>query len=229
MKLIARLTVLLTMCFAMTGAAFAQSAPTESGLAPGNASPQNEGFYLKRSPGWSIGMETYAGIAVLSSAEGSLGHAMAGGLSRVRLGYVEMGVGVELSDMTTERWQQVGGFVGAYLPIAHWVDFDTTVGLAKRSYLNPDTRYGPGGLDVRGATLTYRLGFSDRPVSDLFGLRLGAALLIDVDLSHHDVPWQYYLGPILGTVSSTSHFGGVTTGLVACLGFDVAFRQSVVK
>jgi hypothetical protein len=217
--------IALLACLGFAHTASAQPAQSESEWVQGNASQPFKGFYLKSSPGWSLGLEAYAGLAVLTGGDATRGHGMAGGLSRLRTGYFEAGAGFEMSDLAIERWRQMGGFVGTYLPILHWVDIDATVGLAQRNYLNPDKRYGPGGLDVKGAALTFRLGFSDRPISDEFGLRLGAALLVDVDLKHHEVPWTYDLGA-QGVVSATSHFGGVSAGIAVCLGFDVAFGRS---
>ncbi len=188
--------------------------------------PPFEGFYLRRDPGISLGLEPYAGIAVLTGSDGSRGHGIAGGVSRLRLSYFELGADLEVSDSAIVSWRQVGGFLGAYLPIAHWVDFDTSLGLAQRNFVSSDTRYGPGGLDVRGPALTYRVGFSDRPVGDRFGLRLGAALLFGVDLKHYEGQWTYDLGPRLGTATGVIHVGGVSVGLVACLGFDVILRGS---
>ena len=217
--------IALLVCLGLSRTAFAQSAENESQWVQGNASQPFQGFYLKSSPGWSLGLEGYAGLAVLTGGDATRGHGLVGGLSRLRYGYFEVGAGLEVSDLAPERWRKVGGFVGTFLPILHWVDIDASVGLAQRIYLNPDKRYGPGGLDVKGSALTFRLGFSDRPISEEFGLRLGAALLVDVDLTHHEVPWTYDLGT-QGVVSSTSHFGGVSVGLAACLGFDVAFGKS---
>lgn len=211
--------------FGLTRSANAQPAQTESEWAQGNASQPFTGFHLRSNPGWSLGLEGYAGLAVLTGGDATRGHGVAGGLSRLRTGYFEVGAGFEMSDLAIERWRQIGVFVGSYLPILHWVDIDATVGLAQRNYLSPDVRYGPGGLDVKGAALTFRLGFSDRPISDVFGLRLGAALLVDVDLKHHEVPWTYDLGQ-QGIVSSTSRFGGLSAGIAMCLGFDVAFGRS---
>src|ERR1700690_1152715 len=198
----AGVSVALAVLLGLTRAASAQSAETESQWVQGNASQPFTGFYLKTAPGWSLGLESYAGLAVLTGGDATRGHGFVGGLSRLRFGYFEVGAGLEVSDYAPERWQQVGGFVGTYLPIVHWVDIDASVGLAQRNYLNPDKRYGPGGLDVKGSALTFRLGFSDRPISDEFGLRLGAALLVDIDLKHHEVPWMYDLGA-QGIVSAT--------------------------
>ena len=146
-----------------SSAALAQSDLPDSAGTQGHDLRPTEGFYLKRAPGWSIGMDFYAGLAVLWGADATRGHGLVGGLSRLRLGYAEMGAGVEVSDLELDRWQQVGGFVGAYLPIVNWVDIDATLGLAERNYLSPDTRYGPGGFECSGSALTFRLGFPIAP------------------------------------------------------------------
>ena len=180
-------------------------------------------FKLDGHPGWSVGLEGYAGIAVESGADGTRGHGIAGGLSRFRINYVEFGGELQVSDLAIERWNQLGGFVGAYFPITNWVDFDTSIGIAQRTYLNSDTRYGPGGMDLHSGTFTYRLAFSDRVLDSTFGLRLGGAFLVGVDLVHHDVPWTYTDGRQVAT--GITKVGGVTFGLVATVGFDVAFRR----
>lgn len=218
------LTVVTSTIVAKPGVAFAQTA-TSADFESAQGVPEFKGFHWQRDPGWSLGLESYAGLAVVTSADGARGHGIAGGLSRFQTGYLEFGAGLEVSDLAITSWRQVGAFVGAYLPVAGWVDFDTTIGLAQRNYLSPDTRYGPGGIDVRGPALTYRIGFSDRPIDDTFGLRLGAAMLFSVDLKHHDAEWTYDLGPQGGVASGVTRLGGVSVGLVACLGFDVAFNK----
>jgi hypothetical protein len=182
------------------------------------------GYHLKAHPGWSLGIESYAGLGVLSATEGSRGHALAGGLSRLRIGYLEAGAGLQVSDLAVVRWRQAGGFIGAFLPLVNWVDIDATIGLAQRTYLNADDRYGPGGLDLKTPAITFRLGFSDRVIDEQFGLRLGAALLFDADLKRKEAPWSYVV-PGQETVTGTTHVGGFSTALVVTLGFDVAFRR----
>jgi len=215
-------TTLASTCLSLmvTTPALAQSTG-EFTASSRNEAQEWKGFLLKRNPGWSIGLEPYAGIAVLVNSDETRGHGITGGVSRVRIGYVEFGASLELSDVAIERWRQLGVFVGAFLPMVNWIDFDTSIGIAQRAYLSSDTRYGPGGFDVRGAALTYRLGFSDRILDDTFGLRLGGALLVSGDLSHHEVPWLYEVTRT--TVSGSTPLGGVSIALAVCLGFDVAF------
>ena len=183
------------------------------------------GYHLKSSPGISIGLESYAGLAVMSDSDASRGHAIAGGLSRLRISNLEMGAGLEVSDLALVRWRQVGGFIGAYLPLVNWVDVDATMGLAQRVYLNGDDRYGPGGLDLRSPTLTFRLGFSNRLIDEQLGLRLGAAVLVDADLKHQQASWQY-VQQGQPTVGGTTSAGGYSVGLAVCVGFDVMLRRS---
>ena len=211
----AALTFAPSVAFAQTES----SARFESGQVP-----EFKDLFIEPNPGWSLGLETYAGLAVLTGADGARGHGIAGGLSRLRMKYVEVGAGIEVSDVAIVRWRQIGGFVGAYVPVAGWVDFDTSIGLAQRNYLSDDTRYGPGGIDVRGPALTYRIGLSDRPIDDTFGLRLGAAMLFSIDLKHHESQWAYDLGP-RGVATGTTRMGGASVALAACLGFDFRFNR----
>lgn len=211
--------------FCMSATAMAQDNDTPAHAQTRGAVPMWTGYHLKSVPGWSIGLEPYAGLGVLSASDGSRGHAVAGGISRVRISYFEMGAGLEVSDLAVVKWKQVGGFVGVFLPLVNWVDIDAAVGLAQRSYLNADERYGSGGLDLKTSTLTFRLGFSDRVIDERFGLTLGASLLFDADLKHKSATWQYIVQN-QPTVSGQTQVGGYTTALVATLGFDVAFRRS---
>lgn len=182
------------------------------------------GYHLKSHPGWSLGLESYAGLGVLADQDGSRGHSLAGGISRLRISYFEAGGELEVSDLSGVRWRKAGGFVGAFLPLVNWVDLDATFGLAQRSYSNPDTRYGSGGLALKTTTLTFRLGFSDRVIDELFGLRLGAALLFDADLKRQAAHWTYSQ-PGQQDVSGDTRVGGFSTAVVVTLGFDVAFRR----
>jgi hypothetical protein len=187
--------------------------------------PRITGIHLDTQTGWSLGLEGYAGLATLSTNEGTKGHALVGGLSRARIGFAEIGAGLELSDDAGERWRTFGGSVGAYLPFTNWVDIDATLGLALRSYVSSDGRYGPTGATARTPALTMRLGVSDRTVEGLIGPRLGAALLVGIDLKHPDVTWSYGV-PGKTPVVGVSHFGGVTAALVVSFGFDLALRST---
>ncbi len=210
---------------AFTSTAYAQYAPGNSASGSRGLEPEWTGYHLKSSPGVSLGLETYAGLAVMADSDGSRGHGVAGGLSRLRISYFELGAGLEISDLQLVRWRQAGGFIGAYLPLVNWVDIDTTVGIAQRTYLNGDERYGAGGLDLRSPTVTFRLGFSDRLIDEQLGFRLGAALLVDADVKHQQASWQYSQQG-QPTASGVTNVGGFSAGLVVCLGFDVELRKS---
>ena len=198
-------------------------ASSETGLET-RGSPKMGGQHLDSNPGWSIGMEAYAGLGVLSFAEGTRGHALIGGVSRVRIGYVEFGGALEASDYELERWRQLGAFVGTFLPFTNWVDVDASVGLAYRDYVSTDTRYGAGGLQVGLPALTLRVGFSDRLAPGMFGARLGGAFLVGIDLARQEANWTYEVAHTQ-TIVGQSRFGGVTFGLVMTAGFDFSFRS----
>lgn len=190
------------------------------------AIPVWTGYHLKKSPGWSLGLEAYAGIGVLADSDGTRGHELAGGQSILRISYVQMGASMEAGGVELVGWHKVGGFLGAYLPLVNWVDVDASVGLAKRTYFNGSQRYGAGGLEASTAALTFRLGFTDRLIDERFGLRLGGALLFDADLRHKSASWTYEAAG-QQTSTGTTPVGGYTVGLAATVGFDVAFRRSV--
>jgi|GEM_PF-3295307 len=209
----------------VSSTALAQQSDEAQVLAARRGLPVWTGYRLKSAPGWSIGLETYAGLSVLADTDGSRGHALAGGLSRLQLSYFQMGGVLEVSDLSVLRWRKLGGFVGAHLPLVNWVDLEATVGLAQRAYSSPDDRYGPGGLALKAPTLMFRLGFSDRVIDERFGLRLGAALLFDADLKRQKAPWSYSQLGLQEAVTGETSVGGFSTALVVTLGFDVAFRR----
>lgn len=229
-EIVRRLGCLMTtvgLLIAATRPAFAQTATDEvsSASAPlRGAAHRITGIHLDAQSGWSVGMEGYVGLATVSTTDGTKGHAVAGGVSRARFGYAEIGGRLEMSDVDGERWRMVGGFAGAYLPLTNWVDIDTSVGLGVREYVSKDRRYGPGGVSARTPTLTLRIGVSDRTIEGLLGPRLGAALLIGIDLKHHDAQWTYKI-PEMETMTGATRLGGVTVGLVMSVGLDVARRS----
>jgi len=210
-----------SIVLALVGTAWAQSAPR---ALAGQAPRRLTGVHIDRHSGWSVGLEGYAGLTTLSTSEGTRGHALAGGISRARFGYLELGGVFEVSDEAGERWRHFGGFAGGYLPLTNWVDFDATLGVVGRNYVSTDKRYGPSGLSVQVPALTLRLGLSDRTTEGLIGPRLGAALLFSFDLKHRDVPWSYNLLDA-SSIGGATRFGGVTAGLVMSFGFDVAVRR----
>jgi hypothetical protein len=185
--------------------------------------PELADIHLDTKSGWSAGLEGYAGLTTLSTDGGTKGHALAGGITRGRFSYVELGAALEVSDNAGERWRSLGGFAGAYLPFTNWVDIDATIGFGMRTYVSTDRSYGPTGTSVSVPALMLRLGVSDRVVEGLVGPRLGAALLVGFDLKHGNVDWSYTI-PGEARFTGTSQFGGITAGLVMTLGFDVALR-----
>lgn len=210
-----------------TGLAFAQEAPAESltnvERRP-TASRRVIGIQLDEHPGWSLGLEGYTGLTTLSTSEGTKGHAIGGGVSRLRFGHFEGGVALETSDYSGERWRSFGGFLGAFFPFTNWVDVDVSAGLALRNYVSGDSRYGTSGATARVPSFTLRFGISERPIGGLLGLRIGAAMLTGIDLKQRDVAWSYEIRDA-PRVRGVSHFGGTTIGIVVTLGFDLAKRS----
>lgn len=181
------------------------------------------GIHFDPHPGWSVGLEGFAGLSTLTTSERTKGHALAGGVSRVRFDVFEFGAMIDSSDLVDERWRSVGGFVGAFVPYTNWVDFDAAVGVSSRNWITKDTRYGAGGASVRVPSFNFRLGVSDRTNEGLLSPRLSAAMLVAVDLKHRDVPWSYTIRNI-ETLSGSTQFGGITLAIVAGFGFDVGRR-----
>lgn len=175
------------------------------------------------APGWSIGLDGYAGLAVLSSEEGGAAHAFFGGISRFQLSYFQIGASLESSDGADDKWRSIGAFVGAFVPFRHWVDFELAAGLAARTYRNESRRYGSDGFEATSPALTLRAGFSDRAVDDLFGVRLGGHIAAAIDLEHHSRPWRYVVetDAFREVVTGESQIGGVSVGLALTAGFDI--------
>lgn len=176
-----------------------------------------------RSPGWSIGLDAYAGLAVLSTSDGEAAHGFVGGLSRFQLSYFQIGATLESSDGDDDRWRSIGGFVGAFIPFKHWVDFEFAAGLAARTYRNDSRRYGADGYEATSPSLTLRAGVSDRAADDLFGFRLGGHLAASIDLERHTRPWAYVVETeeISRRVTGESRVGGISIGLAVTAGFDI--------
>jgi hypothetical protein len=197
----------------------------QSGQGDGTQTPRRiTGVKLDYHSGWSAGLEGYAGLTTYSNTEGSNAHALAGGMARLRWQFLVIGAMAETSDYTNERWRSLGGSVGAFLPFTNWIDVDASVGLAMRNYLSTDRRYSDHGTEAKVPSLALRLGVSDRPLETLIGPRLGAALLIGIDLKQRDVTWSYeYAGKTRAAGVTT--FGGVTAGLVVGFGLEVARRN----
>lgn len=179
---------------------------------------------VDQDSGWSVGLEGYAGLSTLANSERTKGHALAGGVSRLRFDFFQFGANLDVSDMVDEQWQSLGGFAGAFVPFTNWVDLDASIGISSRNWISKDTRYGAGGTSVRVPSLNLRLGVSDRMTRGFLGPRLGAALLVGIDLDRRDVPWSYQITRT-ETMTGTTQFGGITVALVASFGFDVNKRS----
>lgn len=176
---------------------------------------------VETSPGWAVGLDAFGGITVLTTSDTQVGHDFIGALARVRWRYLQAGATFEITDIDEGQWRAIGGFVGGFLPIRGWVDFELDGGLESRTYLNSDTRYGPNGYDFSVPALTFRLGVSDRSSSaDRYAARIGAQIVGAVDLRQHAADWRYTNGN--NVFSGTSHVGGFSAGLMLVLGFDVA-------
>lgn len=209
----------------------AEPPPVDSESAPFGASGELQAPNLMplepefdRSPGWSMGLEGYAGFAVLSTEAGGHAQALAGGLSRFQVGYFQAGGFLEATDGGEHHWRSVGGFVGAFLPYRHWVDFEFAGGVSARTYRNSNVRYGPDGYEATTQALLLRAGFSDRSDEGLFGFRLGAQISATFDLERHNRTWQYELastGSDPNIVSGATKVGGFSVGIAVTAGFDI--------
>ncbi|HEY8946566.1 MAG TPA: hypothetical protein VIM73_20080 [Polyangiaceae bacterium] len=179
---------------------------------------------LERNPGWSIGIDAYAGFAVVSTADGGYSHALVGGLSRFQWHYLQFGGFIETTDGGEHHWRSIGGFAGAFIPFRHWVDFEFAAGVASRRYREDSSRYGPDGYEATSPALTLRAGFSDRSIDGLFGLRLGGHLAAAFDLERHERSWRYEFETSDGelrTVAGSTKVGGFSVGLAVTAGFDI--------
>lgn len=183
-----------------------------------------------QAPGWSIGIDAYAGIAVLSTADGGVAHGVVGGISRFQLGYLQLGGLLESSDGGENQWRSLGAFAGAFIPFRHWVDFEFAAGVAARTYRDPRKRYGPDGYEATSPALLFRAGVSDRAVDGLFGLRLGGHIAAAIDLERHVRPWQYTIETPDGdvrTITGSSKVGGFSVALAVTAGFDIGRKPRV--
>lgn len=184
-----------------------------------------------RSPGWSIGLDAYAGLAVLSTGDGGVAHGFVGGISRFQLSYFQIGASLESSDGEDDKWRSIGGFVGAFIPFKHWVDFEFAAGLSARTYRNDSRRYGADGYEATSPSLTLRAGVSDRAVDDLFGIRLGGHLTAGIDLERHTRPWRYVVETeeVSQVVTGESEVGGISVGLAITAGFDIGRKPAAPR
>jgi hypothetical protein len=183
-----------------------------------------------RAPGWSIGLDAYAGFAVLGTSDGGYSHAFLGGLSRFQWSYLQIGAFIETTDGGEQHWRSIGGFAGAFIPFRHWVDFEFAAGAAARTYREDSFRYGPDGYEATTPALTFRAGFSDRSLDGLFGFRLGGHLTGAIDLDRQERAWRYELETTEGDVRSVSgatKIGGVSVGIAVTAGFDIGRKPAL--
>jgi len=181
------------------------------------------GIHLDTESGTLIGIEGYAGLAVLAMSNTTRGHSVGGGILRARTGHFELGGVFEESDYSDGKSRTFGGFAGIFLPYVNWVDIDATVGFAFRRHENREKRYGAHGVKTTVPAFTLTLGISQRSNGGIFAARLGAALFAQIDLARKNEPWDYKIRDRVVTAGETS-FGGTTLGMVMNLGFDLSFR-----
>lgn len=222
--LVGCLCVAILTAFSHSAAAQYQTAPSESVYTPAAKPRELVEIRIDNDSGWSLGLDGYVGLSTLTNSERTKGHALAGGVSRLRFSFVQFGATLEVSDLVDEQWRSLGGFVGAFVPFTNWIDVDASIGIASRNWISKDTRYGTGGTSLRVPALNFRLGVSDRMMGGLLGPRMGAALLVGLDLDRRDVPWSYQITRS-DSVSGVTQFGGITVALVATIGFDVNKRS----
>jgi hypothetical protein len=181
---------------------------------------------LEDEPGWSIGVDAYAGLSTLFGTDTRGAYSLAGGILRGRFRYYEGGVYYEATDTLSGGgdWQNVGGFAGAWLPYRNWVDFEIAARLGARRYSDDDLRFGPSGYELWSPTLGLVLGVSDRASKGRWGGRIGSQLVATYDLKQRDRPWELSsVDPDTGVqsvASGKSHVGGFSIQLVVTLGFD---------
>ncbi len=181
-----------------------------------------QGQYLNPQPGWSMGLGVYAGLTVLTNSGGERAHGVLGGISRARVGYLQLGGAMELSDDTGDRWRQVGGFAGVFLPFTNWVDLEATAGLSYRTHLDSDERFGAGGYRIGGPAINLRVGVSDRSTEKLLGVRVGGELFCGIDLKRQQASFRYEGVDGSKAVTGSSEVGGVSIGIAISTGFDFA-------
>jgi hypothetical protein len=178
------------------------------------------------NPGWSMGLEGYAGLSTLFGTDTRGAYSLAGGTLRGRYRHYAAGGYFELTDSLSGGgdWQNFGGFAGAWLPYRNWVDFEIAVRLGGRRYSDSDLRFGPGGYKLWTPALGLALGVSDRAAKGRWGGRVGSQLIATYDLKQRNRPWQVSSrDPNTGmenVASGSSHVGGLSLQLVVTLGFD---------
>lgn len=203
---------------------------------PRLAQAQTEVVYdpeLAKPVPWAASLDAEAGLGLVLTSDTEESHSLVGGLTRLRIGYWEVGALAEYASFGASagdsRSVHVAGLVGAFLPFHNWADIEGALGLGYRSYVNTSSIYGPGGYDKNTATLDVRIGVSDR-MGDVLGGRLGAQIFASFDLSPTDVPWQIWSIDQSGVDRSGSRrVGGVALGMLMTVGFDVGPYYEALK
>lgn len=178
------------------------------------------------NPGWSFGIDAYAGLSTLLGTDTRGAYSLVGGTMRGRYRYYAAGAYYEATDSLAAGgdWQNVGGFVGAWLPYRNWVDFEIAARIGGRGYSDSDLRFGPSGYKLWSPALGLALGVSDRAGSGRWGGRIGSQLVMTYDLKQRDRAWRLSSrNPTTGAESvaaGTSHIGGFSVQLSVTLGFD---------
>lgn len=199
----------------MSHPSFAQSGK-RSGFGP----PRSTAIAIDPSMQLALGLEGYTGPSIIHQKEGFLGQWGTGGLIRGTISVVQLGCALETASGLRRGWDSAVFFAGAWLPFTNWVDVEGTLGFGRRRHENLDTRLGPHGATVSLPSAMMRLGISDRSGMGLFGARLGAALLADLDLRRKDVPWEYEVSENR-SAGGTMGFGGFSVSMVVNVGLDV--------
>jgi hypothetical protein len=151
-------------------------------------------------------------------------HAFTGGLLRLRWGLAQLGGTYRVTDYNDDQWRSMGGFVGVWLPFHRWVDIEAAGGVARRTYSNDDSIYGPGGYEVTNTAITMRLGASARTSEGWLGMRVGGAVVASLDVGRKTLPWTYQYGPTDSptVITGRSPIGGFTFGMQLSVGLDVS-------
>lgn len=199
--------------------------PVDGGAVPQR--PTLVEIELADDPGWSIGLDAFAGLSTLFGTDTRGAYSLAGGTLRGRFRYYEAGAYFEATDTLSGggSWQNVGGFAGAWLPFRNWVDFEIAARLGGRRFIDRDLRFGSSGYELWSPALGLVLGVSDRAAKGTWGGRIGSQLVATYDLKQRDRPWQLTsVDADTGAERVTfgkSHVGGFSLELVVTLGFDV--------
>ena len=196
-------------------------APRVGAAQPG---PAEDAIHVATAPTLSVGLQGYAGMGVLANSERADAYALGGGALEVRSSYFQLGGFAEAGELPQDTLQSYGGFVGGWLPFAHWVTFDAALGAGRHTYINTDARYGPGGYSLGSWFGTLRLGVSDRS-HGILGARLGAMLFASLDLNRHSIHWRYGATGSRQEVTGVRQVGGFSLGVAFTVGFDGATRS----